>query len=205
MVVKRSELSYGNLPLYRYLIGSYFKFLTIGKCLEFPRTLQIQTQSFCNGRCSICPYPTVSKKLDQGTMEWDLFAKITNESARESLLSIVLLELHNEPLLDTKVFDRVKHIKSISPDKSCVIVINGELLDRFNLIDIMQSNLDHMIISLNAHSKEIYKITNIGLNYDKVMKNVSRLLSSQSMRQNVTLSFVLTKQNEHDVYEAVQY
>ncbi|MFC2067868.1 radical SAM/SPASM domain-containing protein [Chloroflexota bacterium] len=194
-----------KLSLYIYLTGSYLKFLVLGKCLEFPRIVQIQTQSFCNGSCSICPYPAVSKELDQGEMEWELFMKIINESARESLLSQFLLELHNEPLLDTEIFERIKYIKSISPDKSCVVITNGELLDSYRLEDIAQSNLDKLIISLNAYSKEIYQTTNNGLNYEKVFKNVSRLLSNPSMRHKVTLAFVLTKQNEHDVYKAVQY
>ena len=134
MMVKRRMLSHGHSPLYQYLylIGAYSKFLTVGKCLNFPRILHIQTQSFCNGRCSICPYPIVSKKLDQGTMEWSLFAKLADETASEPLLSTVLFELHNEPLLDERIFDWVKYLKSISPDKSCVIVTNGELLDSFS-------------------------------------------------------------------------
>jgi len=190
---------------YRYLFGAYLKYLAVGKSLDFPRSLQIQTQSFCNGRCSICPYTVVSKKLDQGTMEWDLFVKIAQELSLEPLLSKVLFELHNEPLLDKRIFEWVKYIKTISPDKRCAIVTNGELLDRFTSSEIIQSNLDSLVISLNAHSKEIYEITNNGLDYNKVMNNVSHLLSNQSMRSKIKLSFVLTAQNRHDVYQARRY
>jgi len=89
--------SFRHLLLYPYLVCTYLKFLTVGKCLNFSLVLQIQTQSFCNGRCSICPYRIVSQKLDQGVMEWNLFAKIVHECAQHTLLPIVVFELHNEP------------------------------------------------------------------------------------------------------------
>jgi len=202
MAIKGIAYSYGHLALYRYLIRTYLKFLTVGKCLNSPLVLQIQTQSFCNGRCSICPYRLVSKKLDQGAMEWDLFAKIAKELASEPLLSDVVFELHNDPLLDKRIFDWVKYVKSITPDKRCTIVTNGELLDNFSSTDIRQSKVDSLVISLNAHSKEMYESMNNGLDYDRVMRNVSRLLSDQSLRQKVMLSFVLTEQNVHEVYQA---
>ena len=201
----RNQFGYGHLALYLYLIRAYSKFLTVGKCLDFPLILQIQTQSFCNGRCSICPYPIVSKKLDQGTMQWDLYLKIANESASEPLLSAVVYELHNEPLLDKRIFDCVKYFKSINVNKRCGLVTNGELLDKFSLTDIMQSNLDYLSISLNAHSKEMYESINNGLDYDNVMKNISYLLSNNYTKQKLSLSFIFTEKNVHEVYQAVQY
>jgi radical SAM protein with 4Fe4S-binding SPASM domain len=203
--IKRDPFAYGHLPLYFYLIRAYSRFLAAGKGLDFPLTLQIQTQSFCNGRCSMCPYPTVSKKLDQGTMEWELYQKIANEAASEPLLSVVIYELHNEPLLDKRAFDCVRYFKSIDPNKLCTLVTNGELLDRFNLTDIVQSNLDSLLVSLNAYSKEMYESINTGLDYDRVMKNISYLLANKATRQKLALSFVVTEQNAREVYEATKY
>ncbi|MFC1992465.1 radical SAM/SPASM domain-containing protein [Chloroflexota bacterium] len=201
-MAKISPYSYGHLPLYLYLGRSYLKFLAVGKCLNFPMTLLIQTQSFCNGGCSICPYPTVSKKLPQGRMEWSLFRKIIDEAVAEPLLSVIVFELQNEPLLDERIFDCIKYIKSKAVEKRVAVITNGELLDRFSYEDIIQSNLDTLNISLNAHSREMYESINTGLNYDKVMNNVSRMLSNPATRQKTRLYFTITEQNEHEVYEA---
>ena len=203
--VRKGPQEYGHLPLYFYLLRNYAKFLATGKCLDFPLSLHIQTQSFCNGRCSMCPYPTVSQKLEQGRMEWELFQKIANEAAAEPQLARALFELHNEPLLDKRTFDCIKYIKSLNPNKNCALVTNGELLDKFSLTEIAQSDIDSILVSLNAHSKEVYERVNTGLDYDRVMKNISRLLSDKTLRRKLSLSFVVTEENVHEVPEATRH
>jgi radical SAM protein with 4Fe4S-binding SPASM domain len=204
-MAKISPYAYGHLPLYFYLAGAYSGFLTTGKCLRFPIILLVQTQSLCNGRCSICPYPTVSKQLPQGRMEWSLFQKVIDEAAAEPLLASIVFELHNEPLLDERIFDCVGYIKARAPDKRVAVITNGELLDRFSPEAIVQSRLDVLRISLNAHSRETYENINTGLDYDRVMSNIAGMLSNPFTRQKTRLNFIMTKQNEHEVGEAVSY
>jgi len=204
-MAKISPYAYGHLPLYFYLAGAYSGFLTTGKCLRFPIILLVQTQSLCNGRCSICPYPTVSKQLPQGRMEWSLFQKVIDEAAAEPLLASIVFELHNEPLLDERIFDCVGYIKARAPDKRVAVITNGELLDRFSPEAIVQSRLDVLRISLNAHSRETYESINTGLDYDRVMSNIAGMLSNPFTRQKTRLNFIMTKQNEHEVGEAVSY
>lgn len=38
----------------------------------YPRYLQVQTLSLCNGRCIFCPYESLSGQLPQGKMTWEL-------------------------------------------------------------------------------------------------------------------------------------
>ena len=209
-MVKRSrylygDYSYNHMQLYVYLFLAYAKFRMVGRCLSFPLVLQVQTQSFCNGRCIICPYSSMNKELEQGSMEWGLFEKIASELQSATQLSMVGFALQNEPLLDRRLFDWIRHIKSICPDKNCTITTNGEQLDRFSTEEVKQSEVDRIVISLNAESKEMYDRTNIGLDFDKVMKNVSNLLADHSLRPKVELSFALTEENSREVRSAVRY
>jgi radical SAM protein with 4Fe4S-binding SPASM domain len=191
-----------DLPLYLYLIRTYSRFLAAGECLSYPRSLHIQTQSFCNARCAVCPYPTVSKRLEQGEMEWALFERITDQLASGPAPSRVIFELHNEPLLDKRILDCVRNVKSKNPSVHCSIVTNGELLDRFSADDILASGLGHLTVSLNAHSRETYERLNIGLSYDRVTANISNLLSNERLRRRVSLSYVATGQNLDEVRRA---
>jgi radical SAM protein with 4Fe4S-binding SPASM domain len=138
-------------------------------------------------------------------MQWDLFQKIIDEATSEPRLTTIVFELQNEPLLDERIFDCVAYIKTKSPDKLVVIISNGELLDKFDHEKIVQSNLDSLLVSLNANSKEMYERLNTGLNYERVRNNVSSLLSNPALRQRTKLNFVLTAQNTRDVFEATEY
>jgi sulfatase maturation enzyme AslB (radical SAM superfamily) len=89
-MTKRIERPYWGIPFYLYLAANYVRFFSGGTCLRFPFSLNIQSKSLCNGRCSICPYPKVSRHFDQGAMEWDLFSRIIDQAASEPLLSRIV-------------------------------------------------------------------------------------------------------------------
>jgi len=50
----------------------------------FPLSMQVQTQSLCNGKCTICPYPVVKEKNDQGQMDERLCDRISYFKQRNS-------------------------------------------------------------------------------------------------------------------------
>jgi MoaA/NifB/PqqE/SkfB family radical SAM enzyme len=138
-------------------------------------------------------------------MEWGLFEKIVNEMQSATRISTVGFALQNEPLLDKRLFDWIKYMKSLCPGKGCIVTTNGEPLDRFSMEEIKQSGVDRIVISLNAFSKEVYEKINVGLDFDRVMSNVSNLLADQSLRPKVELSFRLTENNQAEVRSAVNY
>jgi MoaA/NifB/PqqE/SkfB family radical SAM enzyme len=151
----------------------------------------------------MCPQKKVSGGLEHGTMEWSLIERIAEQLPLGSIWPMVVFSLHNEPLLDRRIFDVVKLFKSRG--KYCRLVTNGSLLDRFEPADIVQSDLDELIISLNAASKEMYESTNTGLSYEKVMNGINLMLSNEYLRQRVCLSFVITQQNQNTIYQAIRY
>jgi MoaA/NifB/PqqE/SkfB family radical SAM enzyme len=210
VVVRRSrylygDYSYDHIQLYLYLFRAYARFRIVGECLSSPLVLQIQTHSFCNGECIICPYSTTSRELEQGFMEWDLFEKLVIEMRSAARLSMIGFASQNEPLLDERLFEWIKHVKSMCPDKSCLVTTNGEQLHRFSMEEVRQSGVDRIVVSLNAHSEETYEKINVGLDFKRVMNNVSNLLADQWLRPKVELSFRLVRQNSAEVRSAVRY
>lgn len=153
----------------------------------------------------MCPYQAVSQRLDQGIMEWNLYRKIADEAAAERWLSLMVYELHNEPLLDKRIFECIKYFKLKNGKKYTSLITNGELLDRFSQEEIIQSQLDRLMISLNSHSKEVFESVNIGLDYERVQRNISSLLMNENLRRKMAFSFVVIKQNANDVLTASRY
>jgi radical SAM protein with 4Fe4S-binding SPASM domain len=194
-----------QLRFYPYLLATYASFLLSGRCLSFPLVVQIQTQSYCNGSCMTCPYHRLKDQLEQGVMEWDLYAHIAAQLASEPLLSRVSLSLQNEPLLDRRLFDCVRHLKTLAPHKACRLPTNGALLDTFSPDSIVSSGLDELNISLNAHSSETYDLLNTGLLYERVRANIESLLSNESLREKVNIGFLVTQPNQNEITRATRY
>lgn len=190
---------------YAYLARSYTKFFLTGKALAFPLTIQIQTTSLCNGHCIFCPYHEVSKRLEQGTMARELFEKIIDELLSTKYPATLVFELHNEPLLDERIFDFIRYVKNRNAKIGCYLVTNGQLLDRFSLQEIRQSAIDRLIISLNAYSREMYQKLSCGLDYDRIINNIYVLVSDDSLKQKLTLSFILIREAAKEIPQALQF
>ncbi len=194
-----------RLNKYLYLARSYLKFILTGKTPAYPLLIQIQTQSLCNGRCTFCPYPVVSQRLPQGTMTGELFKKIIDELLLIKYGGNLLFELHNEPLLDERVFELIRYVKTSLKKVKVHLVSNGHLIHKFILQDISGSGVDKLIISLNALSPEMYRKLNCGIDYDKVIKNIHLLLAEESVKRKITISFVQTREAAEEIPQAVEY
>jgi radical SAM protein with 4Fe4S-binding SPASM domain len=204
-MIKVNPYSYFPAPLYSYLFKTYSKFLLSGECLGFPRVIQLQTHSRCNGQCEICPYRVTSKTLRHGNMEWGLYKKISDELAAEGKPPMLMLALHNEPLLEKGIFDYTKYVKSKNPECYCIIPTNGQLLGTFSLSEIKYSDVNQLNLNFGAFSKETYDRIYPGLNYETVKENIMRLVADDSLRKKLQIMFVVNSENAHEANQALKY
>jgi len=116
-----------------------------------------------------------------------------------------MFALHNEPLLDKRIFDWLKHIKSGNSRCYSILPTNGELLDAFSLTEIEASGVDQININLGARTRETYERIYAGLDYERVVKNVNRLLADEAMKRRVQIMFTLNKYNAHEAGRALNY
>ena len=143
------------------------------KELNFPRTVLVDTVSFCNLKCSMCPHVNMTRK--KGRMDWTLFTKIIDEIAARSPNSRVWLVFFGEPLILKKtkpsIFDMIRYCK----DKGLADVVlnsNGNLLDQESSRKLLEAGLDEIYIGLDAFSENTYGKVRVGGNYHKTVKNV---------------------------------
>jgi MoaA/NifB/PqqE/SkfB family radical SAM enzyme len=174
--------------------------------MSLPILLQVQTLSACNGKCPFCPYPFVSKELSQGKMEWETYQKIVNECVSFPSLKYFTPMLQNEPLLDKDICKGIRYFKEKSGGKVPIfIVTNGYLLTPPLMKQLVDSGLDHLIISLNAHKKETYEELMPGFEFDRLLSNIENALSSNLRRTKLTLRFLETQRNKNEIPEALRY
>lgn len=174
--------------------------------IPLPILLQVQTVSACNGKCPFCPYSFVSRELPQGKMEWETYQKIVDECVSFPSLKFFTPMLQNEPLLDKDICKAVRYFKEKSGGKVPIfIVTNGYLLTPSLIRQLVDSGLDHLIVSINAHKKETYEELMPGFQFEKLVSNIENLLSSDLRRTRVTLRFLENQKNKNEIQGALGY
>jgi MoaA/NifB/PqqE/SkfB family radical SAM enzyme len=187
-------------------LGAIRHFRQHGRILPYPPiSIQIQTQSACNGRCVYCPYPQLSDNLPQGKMARPLFDKIIDDISLWGGVDHITLMLQNEPLLDKNFFEYVAYIKLQRPRIKISTVSNGTLLQSATVDRIFKSGLDELTISLDAFSKRTYEALHPGFSFEKIMEGIERLCNHKSERLSVRLSFVTTQKNYHELADFIGF
>ena len=169
-----------------------------------PEIVQIESTNICNAKCVFCPRDEMHRK--QGVMSRDLFRKIVDECAA---LGITHVRMHNygEAFLDRYLTEKVRYAKE-KGIKEVGMISNGSLITEKVARGMVEARLDAINISIDAGGKDVFEATRIGLNYDKVIANVERLLRVRAelgrRRPKLILSFV-RQDNSADEHAFIEH
>jgi sulfatase maturation enzyme AslB (radical SAM superfamily) len=155
-----------------------------------PEIVQIESTNICNAKCVFCPRDDMHRK--QGVMDMALFEKIVDECAA---LGIEHVRMHNygEPFVDRSLVEKVRYAKQRGIPQVGMIS-NGSLVTEAAARGMIEAGLDAINISVDASGREVFESTRLGLNYDKVIGNIERLVrlrrELKRTRPKLILSFV---------------
>jgi len=163
----------GN-KLEKYLLGRIDKDSKINDLLRFPRFFEIETVNACNARCPMCTIDDWQRKTP--TMKDGLFNKIVDELREHSdTIQRVSLYRDGEPLLDKKLPKRVQLLKD-NGIKQVSIATNVSLLNEKRSIDLLESGIDLVIMSIDSLDKNIFESIRVRLDFDEVIENAKRFI-----------------------------
>lgn len=170
------------------------------ECRYFPKYLTIETCNNCNAHCIMCPKGQRGTKNVQ-LMEDTIFERIVKELEDYSeWIEMICLNSDGEPLLDKKIAERIKVLKSIGISH-VNISTNAQLLTEEKVYQLLESGLDDIRISLDGYTKETFEKVRVGLNYDVVKKNVENLIRirNQAKRNlSIRLRMVELEENKNE-------
>ena len=121
--------------------------------------IQIQTVDTCNARCIMCPHKSLPH--NHQVIDDQVFIKIIQEIKKgiDNGWVVqnpqVLLFLHNEPLCDPQILDKVEYIKNILSDCYIQIFTNGLNLKKYTN-PIIHSRLDYVYLSMYGYDHNSY-------------------------------------------------
>lgn len=177
---------------------------------EFPLYILLEQRFKCNLRCPMCviSYPEkVSFNTDETFMSDEIFMKIMKE-ASENYCPSIAVNSTEEPLLNKKIFERIKIAKEHG-FIDLMMNTNATLLDEEKAEKILDSGLTRLLIGFDGHSKEVYEKIRVGADYEKVLANINRFLEIKKKRKAVLplvrMSFVINELNQHEVDDYYNY
>jgi organic radical activating enzyme len=174
--------------LYRYKYNSYPKqFIT----REYPPCVQIEPTSICNYRCVMCYQKdtSFSKKSNgfMGHMDINLFKKIIDEL--EGKIEAVTLASRGEPTLHQKLPEMLKYLNG--KFLGLKLNTNASLLNEKLSHEILSSDIQTLVFSIDAADKENYEKIRVNGSYEKLTKNLETF--DRVKREHYSKSKIITR------------
>ena len=159
---------------------------------RFPSIIMIAAGSPCNLRCKGCPcthVPSIRDTVNEKGAQEAFFAEehyrsIVDESLEyktSTFVPRIRISGYGEPLLN-------KHITKMI-DYSCgkgiptSLITNGLLLTEEISTSLLQSKVEAIEISVDAHQAELYETMRRGGNFARLVENVSKLVELRNRLQ----------------------
>lgn len=158
--------------------------------LDTPLSLLIDPCNVCNFQCKFCP--TGDKELlksvcrPKGMMEYELFCKIIDDVAEfNKKVKKINIYKDGEPFLNKDTCKMINYAKKKGVAESIETTSNGSLIDETTAINIIDSGLDAIRISVEHINDQGYQdITKTFSDYDTIRKNISFLFNEKQKRNS---------------------
>lgn len=158
---------------------------------DFPGVVRIEPSSSCNLACTHCPTGTI--KIARQVMSEEVFQEVVNQISKElDSIRVCVLYHGGEPLLNKRFISMVKTLKEIGIPK-IKTVSNGMLLTEKIALEIIESGIDEIEISLDGESIEENNEVRVRSDFNTVVKNVSFLLEAIQDKKTPKVSISTTQ------------
>ena len=133
---------------------------------KIPKNALIELTNGCNHSCIFCYNPEMKRKIDH--LDFDTYKKFLKNALKEGLEEIGLYST-GEPFM-TKNLDRYIYEAKQIGIRRVYITTNGSLASIDKVKKCLDAGLDSIKFSINAGSRETYKLIHGKDDFEKVIK-----------------------------------
>lgn len=194
--------------LVNFLRVEWARFRGNDKVGGFPYVLKIESTNICNQRCPFC-LDRDRSKIDEdgrgfGRMHMDCFKGVID------LLAPTTLRLNlygsGEPVLFPDIFEMIRY----AADKNIGVTISANLsaFKPENAEKLVESGLEHLIVSCHGASPETYAKYNVGGDFWRTIENMKAVVDAKKRLGRrlpfVDWQFLRFSHNQHEIPKARQ-
>lgn len=171
---------------------------------SWPYVFTVDIGNICNLRCPLCPTGTHELDRPQGFMSFADFERVLEQISPWA----IELVLHNwgEPFLNPNFLDIVRAARRAGIGTATSTNLNLVRKDVSFLHEVVDSGLDHLVVSLDGTTQEVYGHYRRGGDLEHVLRNLKELCAykkaSGARTPSIEWQFLVMKHNEHQIEDA---
>ena len=152
-----------------------------------PANALVEITNACNHRCIFCASPRMNRK--RGILDIALYEKFLDEAIMQGLQEVGLYSTGESFLV--KDLDRYIALTKSKGIGHIYISTNGALASPERVIPAIEAGLTSIKFSVNAASRENYRLTHGKDDFDKVIDNI-KFVSDYRKEHNINLKLLVT-------------
>ena len=129
-----------------------------------PAIIEISESGMCNRKCSFCPRSDPEYNHVNEFISFLLIEKLGSELSHLNFENRILFSGFVEPLLDKKLYEKIKLLKNYLPKSKIEINTNGDVLNKKRLIKLFENGLDVLLISVYDSKEDADKFEKLCIN-----------------------------------------
>ena len=194
------DFSFISYKKIKNLIFSYLSYILNSKKLHlktYPTFISLETASICNLHCPEC---AIGQKrfVRKPFMDIEVFKKVIDEIQKYTLN--VLLYFQGEPLLHPNIITMIKYANN--KNLYTYLSTNAQNLNKNISIQIVKSQLRHIIISIDGTTQQSYEQYRVGGSLAKAVEAIKFLKEEKEIQHSIfpkiEVQFVVFKHNENE-------
>lgn len=166
--------------------------------------LRIELSNICNHACIFCAHRQMQRK--QREMDEALVVRLLNEGKGLGIKKLGLF-INGEPFVTQKLPEYIAQAKTYGYEY-VYITTNGALATEEKMKACIKAGVDSIKFSINAGSRENYKIVHQRDDYDKVIQNLKftyKYRQEHGCKFKILSSFVVTKYTIGEIEEYYEF
>lgn len=154
----------------------------------FPAIVLIAVSSPCNLKCPACPCTQLASIRDtkgpdgrqQNYFTFDDYVRVADECAahaQDGFTPRLRLSGYGEPLMNRDLLAMIRYSCSVNVPTS--LITNGQLLRGDLAGNLLETGIESIEISVDAHEPELYRQIRTGGDFQRLVANISALVAAR--------------------------
>jgi sulfatase maturation enzyme AslB (radical SAM superfamily) len=169
----------------------------------FPDRLYVESTSFCNLRCIMCPTGLGTIQRPKGYMDMELFRRIVDEVAPQA--PSIVLHSWGEPLMHPRLFPMIEYARQ--RELWVETSTNVTLLNEERAKKLIAADLNQLYLAIDGATKDTYERVRVGATWETTLANVERMLALKreaGSKMRIVLQIIAMQETAAEVQEFVR-